>query len=227
VGASASFADNVIVEQPEGRPAMVRAQLVLSLVIAFALSMFAVPVRAQSEGAETLQSVGQSASAGFNRTDGCITTSVIVLAGQQISGPGRTTFAVVLIDSRNTCTDTLLVFGGGTASGVNFRMDPQLKKAAVHASVPFDDIVSNSTFNVQVDMVWTGTGALERGQDQFTFEDEGFTIIAHSVGAARDATASGAVASASTTFVPAGSTAPGFLFWFNQGQVIISPHPSQ
>src|SRR6478672_1826233 len=144
-----------------------RAQLVLSLVIVCALSVFAVPAEAQTRGADTLQSVGKSASAHFHLTDGCIVTSVDVFGGQQISGPGRTTFALLLIDRRDICTSTTLVFGDGLKLGVDFRMGSQLNGAELHAVVPFDDLVSNSKINIQVDMTWTGTGTLERGQDQY------------------------------------------------------------
>jgi hypothetical protein len=180
---------------------------------------------AQSSNTEVLAFRGFSASAVFDTVEGCIFTRVIV-GGSESSAPGQPTgeqdSAGVNLDRRNTCTGEVLVSGGGSGLDAKVDIAPNFSSAEVHGVVPVHESVSDRTFDVAVDVVWTGVGEIERTADHFSFVDDGVVVRVHSNSAGRHATAVGHVVGDSTEWVPDGSTGSGLLVFSNEGQVLIN-----
>jgi hypothetical protein len=209
---------------------MKHALLVIILAMTAIVSGHVSPAQALSPGASTLSFAGNSASSFFRMSDGCVRSDTYVFATESLTGPANgpagKSSAVVLLDYRDVCTGTLLVFGGGSAQGIDFSVGPNLTSAALHGAVTVNDIVSGTAISVVVDVVWTGAGAIERGHDQYRFEDDGIIVSVHDVGAFRHASAIGGVTDGTTTYVPAGSSGIGAdIVFATFGQVIINPLP--
>ena len=181
---------------------------------------------AQSSITEVIAFRGFGATAGFDITEGCIETKVIVVASET-SAPGQPTgkqdSAAVLVDRRNTdaCGGQTLLFGSGSGP-VKFDVAPLLRSAEVHGVVPVH-LTSGGTLDVAVDVVWTGVGDLERSADHFSFVDDGVVVRVHSNGSSRKATAVGHVVGDTTELIPNGSSAKfADLAFSNEGQVLIN-----
>jgi hypothetical protein len=180
---------------------------------------------AQSSNTEVLAFRGFNATAVFDTTEGCIFTRVIVGASETSAAgqpTGKQDFAGVNLDRRNTCTGEVLVSGGGSGPDVNVDIAPNFRSAEVHGVVPVHDAVSDRTFDVAVDVVWTGSGEIERNAVQYSFEDDGVVVRVHQNGSARHATAVGHVVGDSTEWVPAGTVGDGLIVFSNEGQVLIN-----
>jgi hypothetical protein len=137
------------------------------------------------------------------------------------SESGRQDVAVVGVDYRNACTGELLVFGSGSTTDATVTVAPRLEGATVQAVIPITDVVSGAVINVAIDMTWTATGPLERGHNNYRFEDEGVRVVVHDVGKLRLASPSGTVTDGTNVFVPSGASGFGFISWSNYGQVEI------
>lgn len=74
-----------------------------------------------------------------------------------------------------------------------------------------------------VDVVWTGSGEIQRNAVQYSFEDDGVVVRVHQNGSFRKATAVGHVVGDTTELVPNGSSAKfADLAFSNEGQVLIN-----
>ena len=179
---------------------------------------------AQSSNTEVLAFRGLDATAVFDTVAGCIDTRVVVDA-MESSAPGQPTgkqdSADVIFESENTCTgERLSAFGSGPDVKVDIAHN--LNSAEVHGIVPVYSLDLDRTFDVAVDVVWTGVGEIERNADQSSFLDDSVVVRVHQNGSFRTATAVGHVVGDTTEWVPDGSEGGGFLAWSNYGQVFIN-----
>jgi hypothetical protein len=199
------------------------ARVMLLAALTFTIAGLVPVAAAGSAAAETLTFRGSTASTVFRTRNDCIATEVDVIAGENFGPSGGQSFAIVLIDRRDMCDGTLLMFGSGVGLGADFAVGPRLSWATVRGVVPFADLVSGQTLQVAVDASWTATGPLQLDADHSHYVDDGVVVKTHSNGTFRPAAATGHVATAEIELAPAGTTAAGQLYWSNYGQVVIQP----
>src|SRR5918994_2025224 len=85
---------------------------------------------------------------------------IVAMFSQPINASAADIFKVLF--QFDFCTDTLLLSASSIvpAENVDFQVAGNLTSATVHAIVPVYDNVSESTFNVTVDLTWTSTSSL-------------------------------------------------------------------
>jgi hypothetical protein len=180
-----------------------------------------------ASAADVYKFKGYSASAFFFTTDpsGCIVTGGSVFVFEDIShtppGPGSSS-ADVLIDlfKEDTCTGTSLMSASNLAPAdiLNFQVAGNLDSATVLATVPMFDYVSNTAFNLTVDLTWTGTSSLGHQSSQYKQNFQGCHLNLKNNSAFRYAEASGTVSDGTTNFTPLPST-QGSIFLAKGGEI--------
>jgi hypothetical protein len=150
--------------------------------------------------ADTFSVRGPSASSGFSRTEGCITTEVFVFATEvkfhdPPGPPTPVSFADVGLFQFDDCTRTTLqeAFGDATLTDEAFQVSRKLTSATLKATVQVTDEISGSTSTLDIDLTWTGTGELVRETDRFHSHAPGVNFQSRFNGRFRDAEASGSV----------------------------------
>lgn len=137
---------------------------------------------------------------------GCISTSVSVYLEdftQGSAGPGnpqsRTYLSIYRFDE---CTHTVLLDAGGFASlaDPNFQFSRNLDSATLNATVHVQDFVLNSSFDVLVDLTWTGTSSLQHNNIHYKVGGPACYSIWQETTAFRDADVSGTVTAGETDF---------------------------
>ena len=199
----------------------------MKLLAAFALIVATFSQSIDASAADVYKFKGYSAAAFFSTTDpsGCIVTGGSVFVFENIShrrpGPGSPT-ADVFIDlfKEDTCTGTGLLSASNLAPAdiVNFQVAGNLDSATLLATVPMFDFVSNTAFDLTVDLTWTGTSSLGHQNSQFKQNFEGCHINLKNNSAFRYAEASGTVSDGTTNFTPSPST-QGTIFLAMGGEI--------
>lgn len=160
-------------------------------------------------GAEVFRFKGESAYAIFSTTDGCVVTHVVVSAteGTTHAPPepkDSLSSAFLTIFRWNVCTyEQLLDIAGDTyldAQGFNGNQ----QAARLRGVIDVYDRVSQSFFDVFVDLQWTGTGELTRERSH-THDAEGCILNSLIMGTSRPAQATGSVSVHGTNVTPAPS----------------------
>jgi hypothetical protein len=170
---------------------------------------------------------GYSAAAFFSDTDpsGCIISGGSVFVFENIShsppGPGSYS-ADVLVDlfQQDICTDTALLSASNAApaESVEFNVAGNLETATVVATVPMFDSVSNTAFELTVDLTWTGTSPLGHQSSQSRVNFQGCHTNLKNTSAFRYAEASGTVSDGTTNFTPSPSE-QGSIFRAQGGEI--------
>ncbi|HLA05801.1 MAG TPA: hypothetical protein VJ022_00030 [Anaerolineales bacterium] len=187
-------------------------------ILALALAVFGQHTTAGAGGGGEGKFKGQSADAFFSSIDpsGCIYTGVGVFAGEQVyqnpPGPGSaSSWTSLYISQYDYCTDTQLLAADGFASLAppDFQVSEKLDSAALSATVNVYDYVSDSSFNVLVDLTWRGIGPLSRQKNRSHFHSPGCIINSRFNGTFRPAEASGSVSDGAMNFIPDPSVGAG------------------
>jgi hypothetical protein len=152
--------------------------------------------------------------ASFSSTDatGCVATEVFVSANsgteQDLPNTTRYSLASVQLYQYDSCTGATL----RDASGLRYALTPgafqvsrQLDQARLQTTIAVSDVVSGNTFDVIVDVVWSGTSQIIRSHSNTNEIYPGCHIINRWKGSGRDAIATGTVSSGSGNFTPAPS----------------------
>ncbi len=151
---------------------------------------------------------GLSANAAFDSTEGCVETFVSVFATtnrtRTVGPPEAMPNASVFISQFDFCSFTTLVsaFGSVNLSRGAFQIKRTLTSATLNTSIDVFDVVSNTTFPVDISLSWTGTGGLFVSRSHNVFTAPGFREISTFTGASRSATASGSVTAFGSNFAP-------------------------
>jgi len=141
----------------------------------------------------------------------CIGTSVFVFATDNIDqtppGPGvSSSSADIFIFQNDLCTDTVLLNAGCFPSvpleNNAFQVMGNLKSATLKTTLECSESVSDIPFDVDVDLKWTGTGDLLRGNSHSHSSFPGCIINSHSNGKLRLTMESGTVSDGITNFTP-------------------------
>ena len=179
----------------------------LLTVFALVLVMFSRPTGVSATDISHFR--GRSVDANFFSTDssGCISTGVNLFAGDLVSDtpPNQASPRIVIVISQyDRCTNTQLLAASTNAplSKKDLQIAGTLNSATLQTTVSVFDEVSNTSFNVTVDLTWTGTSSVEHQTTHFNdrFEDCHFVIRSNS--AFRFAEASGTVTDGTENFTP-------------------------
>ena len=211
------------------KPMKTKLRLLISLMFAFATFMQNSSVSA----IEIFKFRGDSVSALFTNTDGCIETSVFAAATQGISqsppGPGSPVTQVALfILQYDFCTDTRLVSAEAVMDvpEADFQVSKKLEQATLNTTVTVTDFAADppASFDVFIDLTWTATGPLSRQSNNSNFNDHGCNIHNRFHGTSRTAEASGSVSDGTINYTPQPSV-EAFIMSANRGTVIVGCTP--
>jgi hypothetical protein len=178
-------------------------------IIAFVLVlvMFSQPTGVSA--AEIFHFKGRSADAIFSSTDpsGCIVTDVFLLITDHLSPPppGSETDSAGIylgIFQYNRCTATQLLAASTIAplSKTDYQIAGNLNSATLQTTVSMFDTVSSTSFDVTVDLTWTGTSERIHQNTHFNDNFEGCHYLLRSNNTYRLAEAVGTVSDGLTNF---------------------------
>ena len=189
-------------------------KITMKVVAVFALVVAMFSPSGNVAAADVYKFKGNSASAYFSSTDpsGCIVTGGTVFVFETIShsphGPGSSE-TDVLIDffKYDQCTDTSLMSASNSAPAeiIEFDVAGNLDSVSLLATVPMFDNVTNTAFNLMVDLTWTGTSSIGHQNSQYKVKFQGCHYNLKNNSAFRYAEASGTVSDGTTNFTPSPS----------------------
>ncbi|HSF82817.1 MAG TPA: hypothetical protein VLA49_16400 [Anaerolineales bacterium] len=181
----------------------------IKLLLVFALVLASFSQHSSALAGSNYKFSGDTAEAWFSSLDGCVYTDVFVWTSdgfnQSPPGPGSaSSWADLWISQWDWCTETqLLAAGGGTSlAGPDFQVSGKLDSATLNATVNVYDWVSDSVFDVSVNLTWTGVGGLSSGSSNSHYNSPGCKIHSRSRGTWRSAEVSGSVWDGATNFTP-------------------------
>jgi len=186
----------------------------------FALASLAVLVVASTAVADAASSKvsvvnlrGPLVNALFTSFDasGCIETDTFVTANQpsyqQLPGaPVTTVVAGVSIFEYDSCTDTTILQAAGDTESFplgSLQVSKQLDWATLAGTMTLTNIDTNATFDVDINVAFTGTSAIHRDDvNSNDFYGGGCHVLNRWKGSGRTATASGTVSDGATNYTP-------------------------
>lgn len=154
---------------------------------------------------------GEGASAIFTSVDGsgCVWTDVYVNPNEGIfqSPPGKgspSSGVYMFITQYDSCTATQLIAAEGFASlaDPDFQVFGNLSSATLNATVTLFDYVSETSFDVFVDLTWNGTSSVIRESSRYHFSAPGCKFKSRFNGSFRPAVATGTVSDGLTNYTP-------------------------
>ena len=172
--------------------------------------MLALPCRSAAAPGQTshFKFKGLNAGASFDSVAGCVETQALIEGFSNriktVGRPGTTPSAFVSLFQFDNCSFTTLLSASGFTDlppGA-FQITKKLTTATLNTSIDVFDVVSNSTFPVDISVSWTGTGTVTVSLSHNIFTAPGFRENFMSTGASRAATASGSVTALGTNFSP-------------------------
>ena len=202
----------------------------LLATLAFVLAIFSPQTAANAGGGPGFYNFkARGGHAHFSNTDpsGCIVTDVFVFAAEEVlktpHGPADASPRSTLqISQYDTCTDTLLLAADGSTAlaGSDLQVANKLKSATLDTTINVFDQVSNTSFDVTVNLNWAGTGDLIRDNQNFQIRSPGCIVNLRMHGTFRSAEASGSISDGTTEFAPGSSVEAG-MFSVKNGSVTV------
>ncbi|HVG07277.1 MAG TPA: hypothetical protein VNM67_06190 [Thermoanaerobaculia bacterium] len=168
--------------------------------VAATLVMSLLPAAVRAENA-TYHFRGNTAYAGFETTEGCITasTEVFVYSFPLHEPPGPAPEAsptlFVTMWRHDICNHVFLgsLFGEASLPADAFSVSGGLQTGSLNATLQVQDFSTGSTFPVTVDLTWTGVGEVSRDNKNEHSSFPGMRMMRHERGTSRDAVATGSV----------------------------------
>lgn len=152
---------------------------------------------------------GLGANASFSTVDGCIQTNVDVFTAEAFIQvfPGNVdpfSSVNIFISQYDLCEDIQLLAAEGVAdlAEPDLQISKKLNRATLNTTINVLDSLTSNTFDVSVDLAWTGIGPVTRERLNFHFQDQ--TCITHTRSKAtlRAAEVTGNVSDGTTNFTP-------------------------
>ncbi|HEY9693108.1 MAG TPA: hypothetical protein V6D15_12930 [Oculatellaceae cyanobacterium] len=147
---------------------------------------------------------GENAYADFYQSDECNYTGVSVFAADSVTktsgAPTTQKEAYLSYWKYNFCTG---VSSGGYGSSNNFTstLNKQLDTANLTGTFTLTDYSTGTTKNADVNINWTGTGDISRGNSHYHYQGAGYSSNYRSIGSYRQANVSGSVTVDGTNIV--------------------------
>jgi hypothetical protein len=181
------------------------------VVIAIVLLLSFAVVPSTTRAGQTFHFNGESAFAIFSSTEGCVTTDVIIsgMKGRSRTSPQKAetlASAFLTIFRQNTCTfETLLDISGDVQlPAKNFV--GSVNSARLRATIDVYERVSNTFFDMVVDVNWSGRGQITRNRGHFHDKAGNCKVTSNANGAQRPAVASGSISDGRTNYAVGQST---------------------
>jgi hypothetical protein len=197
----------------------------MMIVVCLVLLTMSLPTAARA--GEVSHFRGQAGQARFTSSDGCIQTNVevFIIDNTFPKPPADSGWeAAVAIRQSDFCTGTQLMDAFGTLAEQDFLVKGNLEYATLNTAINVSDSVSGFSFEVIVDLTWTGTGDLSSSNEHFHMVFPDFIVNGHFKGTGRPAEVSGSVSDGTTNFTPAPSLFAEFGS-FKSGTVQIAKKP--
>ena len=199
---------------------------VLALIV---LPLMGLASTADASAQVTIEQVsGDSALATFHSVDssGCVITDTFVFASageihDPPGGPAGFQVTGVAVSQFDQCQGLLLKTGLGTSNNMSFQLARDMSSATLSATVPVDELVSGTTFNVSVSLNWTGTGDAVHQVSNSHERAPGYTAKTHFNGTFRAGQASGSVSDGVTNYAVGPSIDVTFLEQSSTGAVSV------
>ena len=196
---------------------MKRILCLICLAATLVMSLLPAAVRAENV---TYHFRGNTAFAGFETTEGCITatTEVFVYSFPLHEPPGPAPEAsptlFVTIWRNDICNHIFLgsLFGEASLPADAFSVSGGLQTGSLNATLQVEDFGAGSTFPVTVDLTWTGVGEVSRDNTNEHSSFPGLRMMRHERGTRRDAVATGSVLLGTANLTPNPSTYGGLTF---------------
>lgn len=213
--------------------ALVRRSFALGSLVALILSPTAIADAASSK-VSVVNLRGPLVNASFTTFDatGCIETDTFVTANQPSyqqlpSKPVTTVVAGVSIYEYDACTDTTILQAAGDTEAFpagSLQVSKQLDRATLVGTLTLTNIDTNATFDVDVNVAWTGTSAIHRDDvNSNDFYGGGCHVLDRWKGSGRTAEAAGSVSDGSTNFTAASTQNAEIGFVIDGFEVIDCP----
>jgi hypothetical protein len=168
---------------------------------------------------------GGGVTAFFVSVEGCIQTNVDIFTGEGMrqDAPGKPqpfSSVNIYISQYDTCTETQLLYVDAITdlSEPDLQIDPKLKSARLDTTLNVLDTVTGNTFDIAIDITWTGVGPLTRDRYNFRFGDRDCRIHDRTNFVQRAISATGSVWSDTQNFTPE-PTAGGWLISSNSNYI--------
>jgi hypothetical protein len=198
------------------------------VVFSLAFSLIAFALITTSWAGDRFMVKGSSVFSFFETVDGCISTIVNISADEQVyQQPPESSlsegFINVFIIKTDTCDNyaPLLEAGGfGTLANSDLEVGKNLGWARLNTTINVYDSVSNSNFDVFVDLAWTATG--KPGRFTYISHDKSPGLIFRQTrtGTSCVAEVAGYVSDGTTNFTP-NPTPDGYISSVKTGSITI------
>ena len=179
------------------------------IVFVLAVAMFS--QHASASAVSMFKFKGLGANASFESLDpsGCILTRVDLFTAEAMiqSPPGRKapfSSMNLFLSQYDVCTDTPLLAAEGVKdlAEPDLQISSKLAGATLNTTITMLDSLTGNTFDLSVDLSWTGIGPLRREHSGFHFGDRECRINSRFKGTFRGAEAFGTVSDGVTNFTP-------------------------
>ena len=152
---------------------------------------------------------GSGANASFSTVDGCIQTKVDVFTAEAFIQvfPGNVdpfSSVNIFISRYDVCEDIQLLVAEGVAdlAEPDLEISKKLDHAMLNTTVNVLDSLTGNTFDVSVNLAWTGIGTVTHERRNFHFRDQTCLTHTRSKGTFRDAEVTGSVSVRIANFTP-------------------------
>ncbi len=139
---------------------------------------------------------GENAYADFYQSDECNYTGVNVFVANSVTktsgAPTTQKEAYLSYWKYNFCTG-VSSSGYGSSNDFTSTLSKQLDSANLTGTFTITDYSTGTTKNADVNINWTGTGDVSRGNSHYRYQNAGYSSNYRSVGSSRQANVSGSV----------------------------------
>lgn len=180
---------------------------------------------ATAAGAEIYQLRGATADAYFTSTVDCTVNTAYVIANEarEKEGPGKPQAAStveVFLHQYDICTgeeDAIDAYALAPVPDAAFQMSNKLDGATLAATVTVYDAVTHTSFPVDLQLTWTGTGEVTKNKSFSRYEDGACKSHYHFQGSFRQAIAEGSVTAPEANFTLVGTARTANLMALKSG----------
>jgi hypothetical protein len=177
----------------------------------FVLALGTISQHTTASAVEMFKFNGLGANASFSSVDpsGCILTNVDVFTAEAMIKvhPGkRGPFSSVniFLSQHDLCTDTAVLAAEGVAdlAEPDLQISSKLHSATLNTTITVLNSLTGNSFDVAIDLAWTGIAPVTREHSNFHFGDQTCRFHNRFKGTFRAAEASGSVFNGTMNFTP-------------------------
>ena len=177
----------------------------------FVLTLATFSQHTSASAVEMFKFKGLGANASFSSVDssGCILTNVDVFTAEAMIKvhPGRRgpfSSVNIFLSQHDLCTDTPLLAAEGVAdlAQADLQISSKLHSATLNTTVTVLDSLTGNSFDVAIDLAWTGIAPVTREHSNFHFGDQTCRFHSRFKGTFRASETSGSVSDGTLNFTP-------------------------